>query len=122
MKLPPPEEPVSEEVLPDPDNIDPISTEQIKVMRKFATVKGDEKKPLSQVFIDAIIKGYFNIADSFNFKPAATRSCYKVGHECAHCGKKIPFAALELYSKTAKEHEASTTDGTSKTESTSENK
>jgi hypothetical protein len=87
------------EELPDPESIDPISTEQIKVMRKYAAVQEDEEKPVKARFLDSLIKGYFEIADAFRLKPDNTKSCFKRGHECVHCGKKIPFAALEQYIK-----------------------
>lgn len=96
------EDPDAEE-LPNPENIDPISTEQIKVMRKFAAVKEHEKTALKTTFLDSIVKFYFNIADSFKLQTANTRSCFKNGHECVHCAKKIPFAALEEYQKVLKE-------------------
>jgi len=95
------EAPSTIEELPEPENIDPISTEQIKVMRKFAAVQEDEKKPLKTTILDSIIKFYFEIADSFKLQTANTRSCFNQGHECVHCAKKIPFAALEEYEKAA---------------------
>jgi hypothetical protein len=97
-----PEELASPEELPDPENIDPISNEQIKVMRQVAVIKSEEKKPLKAAMIDAIIKGYFEIADSFKIKSDARRSCFKQGHECMHCGKKIAFEAVEHYAKAKK--------------------
>ncbi len=58
-----PDEPVPK--LPNADNINPISAEQIKVMRKFATVKEHEKKPLSVAIREGIIRAYFSVVDSF---------------------------------------------------------
>lgn len=93
----------NEEQLPDPDSIDPISTDQIKVMRKFATAKVEEKKSLQATMLQTIVKTYFEIADSFKLKPDNARRCFVQGHECVHCGRKIPFAILEQYEKQTKE-------------------
>jgi len=106
-----PEEPVATEELPVPDNIDPISTEQIKVIRKFAATKSEVQKPLKTALIDGIIKAYFEIADSFKLKPNNQRSCFKQDHQCAHCGKKIPFAALEEFNKAAKNKDKTGAEG-----------
>ena len=98
------------EELPNPENIDPISTEQIKVMRKVAYIKPDESKSAFHTFIDILIKSYFEIADSFKIKSETTKSCFRQGHQCAHCGKKIPFAALEEYNKKEKNKESEDSD------------
>ncbi len=99
------------EELPDPENIDPMSAEQIKGLRKVAIVQGEEKRTLKESLIDSIIKGYFQVADSFKTNSENKRSCFKRGHECIHCGKNIPFAAIEDYEKASKERaaEANTT-------------
>jgi hypothetical protein len=101
LKLKPPESTPQEE-LPDPENIDPISTEQIKIMRQAAVIKSEEKKSFKVAIIDAFIKAYFEVADSFKMNSGVRRSCYKQGHECIHCGKKIAFEAVEHYAKTMK--------------------
>lgn len=118
------EDPASaaEESLPDPESIDPISTEQIKVMRQVATVKGDEKRPFTTVFFESLIKAYFSLADAFKMRQDNTpRECYAKGHECMHCGQRIPPAAVEFYAKAIKNKEVPPNSNLASTQ-TSDNK
>lgn len=112
------EEPVTE-LLPDPNDIDPISTEQIKSMRKFAVT--EEKKPLFDLIMGNLVKSYFDLADLFVVRKK-TRSCFRDGHQCAHCGEKIPYAALEIYHKTPGAPEGNQKEGAAASQTKKENK
>jgi hypothetical protein len=82
--------------LPDPESIDTISVEQIKVLRQAeATTKG-KKEPLARYIYGALIRAYFESIEFFKASGRAKR-CLTEGHQCLHCGEKFqaaPFSAL----------------------------
>ncbi len=98
--------PDTEEPLPDPGLIDPISTEQIKVMRKVAATTGVGQSSLQNSIYHAIIKAYFSVVD--RFKPSTrAQQCITAGHQCLHCGKIIQETLATL----AKDKKESTAPG-----------
>lgn len=82
------EEPETAALVPEPITVEPISTEQIKVMRKYATKKAVTNPPITTVIYQGIIKAYFDVVDYF--KPSIrAQKCLTEGHQCLHCGKKF---------------------------------
>jgi hypothetical protein len=81
------------ELLPDPESIDPISVEQIKVMRKAnAALKATpvfKTQHIAQRIYEFIIRAYFEALDFI--KPSGrVKRCFLEGHQCLHCGAKFP--------------------------------
>ncbi len=91
-KAPQTEEEKAEELIEAPE-INPISIEQIKVMRKFAANKSEVKEPLRKMLAEAIIRGYFEIIAYFTPSSRVQR-CQKEGHICMNCGTRIPIPKL----------------------------
>ncbi len=79
------------EDLPDPESIDPISVEQIKVMRKSVVETKADKTLLLQKLYETLIRAFF---ESIEFLKPSTRAkrCLIEGHQCLHCGQKFPGA------------------------------
>jgi hypothetical protein len=97
------------EDLPGPENIDPISVEQVKVMRKFvAGTTVHKPPPLSQTIYEALIRAYFETADFLKPSGRAKR-CLVDGHQCLHCGKKFPAAPFEALSPAESTQQQNTT-------------
>ncbi len=91
-KAPPP--PVEEEVS-EPVEIDPISTEQIKVMRKYAANKVETKEPLKKTLSEFVIRSYFEMLAYLSPQNRAQK-CREDGHHvCVNCGVKIPLPSAK---------------------------
>ena len=90
-KMPPPPVKVEE---PEPVEIDPISTEQIKVMRKFAANKTEVRAPLKKTLSEFAIRAFFELITYF--KPTnRMQKCHQDGHHtCVNCGEKMPLFAV----------------------------
>lgn len=88
-KTPPP--PVEEEIPEPVVEIDPISTEQIKVMRKYAANKVEVKEPLKKTLSEFLIRSYFELLAYLSPANRASK-CREDGHHvCLNCGIKIPL-------------------------------
>ena len=99
----------AKEDLPNPESIDPISVEQIKVMRSLvvdAKIHQSTISTLRQRINETLIRSYFEVVDFFKSSGRAKR-CLLEGHQCLHCGAKLAATPVPLATAGAKESDTS---------------
>jgi hypothetical protein len=85
-KAPPVEEP--------PEAIEHIKSNAIKSMRKVSAEQINQKEPMADQLSQMAIKVICGFGSLFSFGKSKDH-CIVKGHECMHCGQKIPFTGQE---------------------------
>lgn len=70
-----------------------MTNTELKAMKVVSSKVQDPKVSIAQRFSQTIIQGWCAIQSLFSFTPRKTNAltCVQSGHECAHCGTKIPY-------------------------------
>ena len=66
---------------------------ELKAMKVVASKVQDPKINIAQRFSQTLIQTWCSIQSLFAFTPRKTNAltCVQNGHECSHCGTKIPY-------------------------------